>query len=149
MTDLELWKEFSEKHGIDDVGYEAWAFGVDADKLAFLVANGEKTATASAYPLYEVDGEELPRENEYSIVLDSKENAVCIIRNVKVTVVPFCEVSAEHAYKEGEGDKSLKYWRDVHEKVFSEWMSEAGLVFTADMDVVCEEFEVVYKPNNN
>ena len=49
-----------------------------------------------------------------------------------------------HAYKEGEGDKSLAYWRQVHEEVFTEWMSEAGLTFTPDSKVVLEEFRKVY-----
>ncbi len=145
MTAKELWKEFITKNGIDDCEYEAWAFGVDADTLAQLVVAGEKTATASAFPLYEVDGDPLPKIGEYSVILDSCDNAVCVVRTEKVTIVPFNEVTAEHAYKEGEGDKSLDYWRDVHQKVFTEWMDEEGLKFTADMNVVCEEFTVVYK----
>lgn len=62
-----------------------------------------------------------------------------------MTVVPFSEVTAEHAYKEGEGDKSLDYWREVHEKFFAECLNEVGLKFTSDMKVVCEEFSVVFK----
>lgn len=146
MTAKELWEEFITKNGLEDCEYEAWAFGVDADILAQLVASGEKTATASAFPLYEVDGDPLPQVGEYSVILDSCDNAVCVIKTEKVTIVPFCEVTAKHAYKEGEGDKSLDYWRDVHQKVFTEWMDEAGLKFSTDMDVVCEEFSVVYKP---
>ena len=80
------------------------------------------------------------------MILDSKGAAVCIVQTAKVSVVPFDAVTAEHAYKEGEGDKSLAFWREVHEKVFTEWMKEAGLQFTNDMKVVCEEFVVVYKP---
>ena len=147
MTAEELWREFITINGVDDREYDAWAFGVDADELARLVVTGEKSATASAYPLYEVDGEPLPEAGEYSVILDSKDNAVCIIRTEKVTVVPFNEVSADHAYKEGEGDKSLDYWREVHRKIFTEWMNEARLEFTTDMPVVCEEFAVVYKAN--
>jgi len=77
--------------------------------------------------------------------LDSNDNAICIIQTEKVTVVPFDEVTAEHAYKEGEGDKSLGLWRKVHEKFFTECLNEAGLKFTPKMKVVCEEFSVVYK----
>lgn len=121
------------------------AFGVEADLLAHLVATGEKTATASAYPLYELENEPLPAIGAYSVILDSKDNAVCIIQTKKVTIVPFYEVSAEHAYKEGEGDKSLDFWREVHEKFFTECLNEAGLKFTLAMKVVCEEFAVVYK----
>lgn len=145
MTAEALWKEFITTDGLDDCEYDAWAFGVDADQLARLVVTGEKTATASAYPLYAVDGDPLPEEGEYSIILDSTDNAVCIIRTEKVTVLPFNEVSADHAYKEGEGNKSLDYWREVHRKIFTEWMSEAGLKFTVNMPVVCEEFTIVYK----
>ena len=48
-----------------------------------------------------------PRENELEIIHDSKENAICIIETTKVEVIPFKEVSENHAYKEGEGDRRL------------------------------------------
>ena len=34
------------------------------------------------------------------------------------------EVSEEHAYKEGEGDRSLAYWRAVHEEFFTKEFEE-------------------------
>ena len=139
MTAKEMWRA-SALAG----EYEAWAFGAEADVLAELVRRGIKTATASAYPLYELEGEELPREGEYSVILDSREEGVCIIRTTRVYVVPFREVSAEQAYREGEGDRSLAYWRQVHRNFFSRELEEAGMTFTEDMKVVCEEFEVVY-----
>lgn len=117
----------------------------EPDLLAHLVVTGEKTATTSAYPLYELENEPLSKVGSYSVVLDSKNNAVCIIQTKKVTVVPFCDVSSEHAHKEGEGDKTLDFWREVHEKVFTQWLNECGLKFTKDTKVVCEEFSVVYK----
>ena len=145
MTGKDLWEAFITNNNLADCGYEAWAFGVEADLLAHLVAIGEKTATASAYPLYELENEPLPKTGVYSVVLDSNDNAVCIIQTQKVTVVPFNEVTAEHAYKEGEGDKSLDFWREVHEKFFTECLNEIGQKFTPGMKVVCEEFMVVYK----
>ena len=145
MTGKELWEAFITNNNLENCEYEEWAFGVEADLLAHLVEIGEKTATASAFPLYELENEPLPATGEYSVILDSNDNAVCVIQTQKVTIVPFDEVSAEHAYKEGEGDKSLDYWREVHEKFFAECLNEAGLKFTYDMKVVCEEFAVVYK----
>ncbi len=144
MTAEELWTDFAEKCNIGDCEYSAWAFGGDSDLLAHLVLAGEKTAAASAYPLYEAENEDLPKAGEYSIVLDSKDNAVCVIRTTKVSVIPFMDVTPEHAFKEGEKDKSLAFWRNVHKSFFSEGLAEAGMEFTADMKVVCEEFEVVY-----
>ena len=57
---------------------------------------------------------------------------------------PSIKWSADHAYKEGEGDKSLAYWRQVHEDFFKDCFGEAGLAFTPDSKVVLEEFRKVY-----
>lgn len=143
MKAQEMWDLFSAKENIAS-DYEAWAFGGAPDKLANLTLNGIKTATASAYPLYELEGEALPKAGEYSVILDSQEEAVCVIQTMKVDIVPYEEVSAAHAYKEGEGDRSLAYWRQVHEEFFTDCMREAGLSFTPEMHVVCEEFLRVY-----
>lgn len=124
--------------------YDAWSFGDDADKLAQLVKDGIKTATCSAYCFYEMEEEDLPETGAYSIILDSCDQAVCIIRTTKVYVTSFNEVTAEHAFKEGEGDRSLEYWREVHKSFFTEELKEVNLPFDEEMKLVCEEFEVVY-----
>ena len=139
MTAQEMWKA----SGIE-AEYEAWAFGDDPDTLAELVRTGVKTATASAYPFYELEGVDLPKAGEYSVILNTKDEAVCIIRTTKVYVTPYCEVTAEQAWKEGEGDRSLDYWRRVHEAFFRTELETVGLFFSEDMGVVCEEFEVIY-----
>jgi len=123
---------------------DAWAFGVDADLLADLVLRGEKTATASAYDLYALEAESLPQEGTFDVILDSQNQAVCIVEITKVSVQPFHQVSDQRAFKEGEGDKSLAYWRQVHEDCFAEWLREAGLTFTPESKVVLEEFRKVY-----
>lgn len=146
MTAADMWAEYSQ-HAKDTAVYDAWCFGGTpelADKLAALVASGEKTATSSAYPLYAYENEPLPQPDIYSVVLDSKEQAVCIIKTVKVTVVPFDKVTAHHAFCEGEGDKSLAYWQKVHKSFFTVEMELIGKTFDETMPVVCEEFEVVY-----
>lgn len=138
-----MWELYSQKENVD-AEYGAWAFGDDADALAQLVLDGTKTATASAYDLYELEKEEIPKVGEYSVILNSHGDAVCVIRTDKVFVVPFDRVDARQAYKEGEGDRSLSYWQDVHKRFFSECLTEAGLVFDERMLVVCEEFKKVY-----
>ena len=139
MTAEEMWKQ----SGLAGE-YDAWAFGEAADKLAALVREGIKTATCSAYDLYEAEGEDLPQPGETSVILDSVDEAVCIIRTTRVYVVPFDEVTAEHAFREGEGDRSLTYWREVHESFLKEELSSIGCTFDGNTRVVCEEFEVVY-----
>lgn len=78
------------------------------------------------------------------MVLRPDGRAVCVVYTTRVYVVPFREVSAEHAWREGEGDRSLAHWRKVHEEVFSAVLEKQGLAFSEDMGVVCEEFTVVY-----
>ena len=140
MTAEELWK----KSGLSG-SYDAWAFGEAADRLAELVVQGVKTATCSAYDLYEIEHEPLPQAGEYSIILNSEEEAVCIIKTQKVYVTEFNRVSEEHACKEGEGDRSLEYWRKVHKAFLIRELASVNLSFQEDTKVVCEEFEVVYK----
>ncbi len=144
MTHEELWSAYRAASPGAGEEYEAWQYGGDPDKLAELTRTGVKTATSSAGALYALEGEPLPQAGECSVILDSREQALCVIRTTKVYTVPFNQVSAGHAYKEGEGDRSLAYWRRVHEEFFRAELSGAGLAFASDMPVVCEEFEVVY-----
>ena len=126
MNAQELWNKYKKINpSIGDV-IDAWQFGLEADLLAKLVLEGTKTATASAYDLYAVDNDPLPEVGFYDVILDSKDQAVCIIQIKKVSVVPFKEVSEKHAFKEGEGDKSLAYWRDVHEAFFNPILKNVG-----------------------
>ena len=143
MNAAEMCDRFCEKSGIK-ADYDDWAFGGAPDALAELVLNGIKTAMASAYPLYEQEQEPLPKAGDYSVILNTKGEAVCIIRTTKVHVVPFREVSADHAFREGEDDWSLESWRKVHRDFFTREMNDEGLSFDEDMPVVCEEFMRVY-----
>ena len=144
MTAEQMWAEFAAKNNLRDTDWDAWAFGDDTDGLARLTLEGVKTATSSAFPFYELEGEPLPKAEEYSVILDSREEAVCIIRTERVSVVPFRDIDADHARREGEGDLSLAYWRSVHEAFFAKELAGAGLVFGADLPVVCEEFRRVW-----
>ena len=66
------------------------------------------------------------------------------VKTVKVYVTEFHQVSEEHAYKEGEGDRSLEYWRKVHTDFLTRELETLHLTFTENTKVVCEEFELVF-----
>ena len=80
------------------------------------------------------------------MILDGADEPQCIIRTTSVDVVPFEQVSAEFAAAEGEGDRSLEYWREGHWHYFALELAEFGREPSVDMPVVCERFEVVYAP---
>ena len=121
----------------------AWQFGDDPDTLAQLVIDGIKTATCSAYILYEFENEPLPTTEDYSIILNSENQPVAIIKTVEVTITPMNEVSEEFAIAEGEGDRTYQYWWDEHEKFFKKDLSAIGHEFSEDMLLVCEHFELI------
>ncbi len=124
----------------------AWAFGAtpaQADELLDLVLAGTKTATASALWDYEAEGEDLPSEGSLGIVVDSSGTPRALVVTSRVRTVPFDEVDAAHAHAEGEGDRTLEYWRRVHRDFFTEHAShDRG--FAEDMPVVLEELRVLH-----
>ncbi|HGQ0792331.1 acetyltransferase [Streptococcus pneumoniae] len=144
MTPQEMWNAYKQINPLIGDEIDAWAFGVEPDLLADLVFKGEKTATASAYDRYVLEDEPLPQVGTFDVILDSQNQAVCIVEITKVSVELFNQVSAQHAFKEGEGNKTLVYWRQVHEDFFRDCLGEAGLTFTPESKVVLEEFRKVY-----
>jgi len=128
-------------------GYSAWHFcdnESDANELAALVLSGRKRATAGDLWTYEAESEPLPRIGDLSVITDWDGVAVCVIRTTSVEVAPFEAVTAEFAATEGEGDRSLGYWREAHQAAFGRCLPAIGRSFEPDMPVVCECFEVVF-----
>ncbi len=119
-----------------------------ADELAGLVVTGKKFGTASAYDAYVIEAEldELPKVGDYSRILRDNGEAVCVIRNYEVYLRPFGQVSPFHAYSEGEGDRTLEYWKRVHTNFFEPFLTEGGHPLTEDSMIVCEKFNVEYAP---
>ena len=123
-----------------------WPFGAtpeQADSLLELVLAGVKTGTASYFWDYETDDEPLPVVGDYDIVLDGSGSPRAVLVTESVEVVPFNEVTAEHAHAEGEDDRTLESWRRIHKKFYEDHV-EVGRPFADDMPMVCERFRVLY-----
>lgn len=103
--------------------------------------DGVKTGTASALRDYEADGDPLPEVGERSIILDGGGAPRAVLETTEVTTVPFDQVTAEHAHAEGEGDRTLAAWRQIHERFWTEHSADG---FAADMLVVCERFRLIH-----
>lgn len=116
-----------------------------ADDLGALITQGVKTATCSALAEWEHDGDDLPQPGLLTVVLDGKDSPLCIVETVEVTVKPYGEVDAAFAYDEGEGDRSLEYWRAAHRRFFERTFARIGGQFSEEMLLVCERFRLIYK----
>ena len=148
-----FWDAFQQAAGAVDPSrfYEACHFADSepvADALAALVLQGTKRATASLVWALEAAGKAAPKPGDLSIVTDWQGNALCVIETQSVQVVPFDEVSAAFAATEGEGDKSLAYWREAHWDYFGRECAAIGTTRDLKMPVLCEVFSVVYRGAN-
>jgi uncharacterized protein YhfF len=147
---LEFWLGYLDKLPLDldhpPKAGSVFSFGDSremADELSTLVRQGIKTATCSALLGYDIEQKPLPQTGELSVVLDGSGNPVLIIQTIEVFVLPFNEVSEQFAFDEGEGDRSLAYWRKAHETYFrrNDFKDRA---FDERVLVVCERFRVVH-----
>lgn len=120
-----------------------WKFCFDNEKLISLVLSGDKRATTSLYSEFIEDKKSLPKIRERSIILHDNNNDACLIEIEKVIITEFKNITDDFAFIEGEGDKSLEYYRNEHYKIFK----KIDLNFNDESKVVFEMFKVIEKYN--
>lgn len=144
-----LWGDFLDAHlefanePAPQVGY----FGdneKDANTLVGLVLKDIKRATSHSLLGLQQRNEPLPKIGDFFVVTDWKGKAKCIIRTTSVKLIPYFAIHAEHARLEGEGDKSLEYWKKVHWEYYTRELGAFGKKPLESMIVVFERFEKVF-----
>ena len=116
------------------MGLQSFAFGDGpdlADELLDLVIRGVKTATCSTEDQASTVGARW-------VVRDGSGTPRCVIETTEVTYRRFPDVDAAFAHDEGEGDRSLDYWRQAHRIYFGRQGK-----FREDMMLMCERFRLV------
>jgi len=116
---------------------ESFAFGDSsnlADALLELVLIGRKTATCWAASA----GDQGVEVGKRWIVKDGRGRPSAILETVELARRRFGEVDAGFAHDEGEGDRSLAFWRRAHENYFTRRGE-----FSPDMELFCERFRLV------
>ena len=152
MKISQYWDSFLATQGSDSPyygkAYVAEGFGDHpklADELGALVVSGIKTGTCSALWEWQVEGNPIPEVGLISIVLNGAGEPICIIETTEVTQRCFNEVDEDFARSEGEGDLSLRYWREAHTMFFSRILPKFDMEFSEDMPLVCERFQIIHK----
>jgi uncharacterized protein YhfF len=116
---------------------ETFSFGDGPDlanRLLELVLSGTKCATCWA----ESQGLLSAEVGKMMVVLDGQGVPKAIVKTIALTKRRFDEVDEAFAYDEGEGDRSLKYWREAHTRYFTRLGT-----YAPDMMLWCERFELV------
>lgn len=117
----------------------------NASTCAQLVKQGEKRATCSMEYWYTVQNEPYPQVGHHQVVTDWHGNPVCIIAITRVERCKYKDVDEYFAAAEGEGDKSLAWWRQAHWTFFATECDAEGIEMNEDMMLVQEYFDVVYR----
>ena len=115
---------------------ETFSFGDHpalADELVGLVLEGKKRATCWAVS----DGLKGAAVGKPMVALDGKNRPRVVLKTIELTQRQFDQVDEAFAYDEGEGDRSLAYWREAHKRYFT----RLGL-FEPQMMLWCERFRV-------
>ncbi len=147
----EFWQDYldslpAERSG-SPASYETWFFcdnEESANELGGLVLEGIKTATCSLAWAYEAEGERIPEAGDLSVITNWDGDPLCVIETTEVEIKPFNQVDEQFAYDEGEGDRSLAFWRNAHLSFFSRECDTIGREVDETMPVVCERFRVVF-----
>ena len=117
----------------------------NANVCADLILKGEKRASCSMDYWYSVEGEERPKVGHLQVVTNWSGEPVCIIEIKSVSTCKYGDITEAFAAEEGEGDKTLAWWREAHWDFFSTECKELGIEASEDMLLVLEHFQVVYK----
>ena len=146
MSIEQFWQTFLKETGRDLGTKYLECFHFDnnepsANELLALVLSGKKRATASS--LYAFEAGEHPKPGNLSIVTDWDGNPRCVIETRSIQILPFRDMTFEICSREGE-DECLETWQAGHRRFFTQDGGEMGYVFSEDMPVVFEDFEVVY-----
>lgn len=144
----DFWNEFLRKTNKDKNTKYIDCFHFElteewANELLRLVLIGQKRATSSSLPAYQISGDRIPQVGDFSIVTDWEGNPRCVIETTDVTIIPFKDMTFDICKREGEDD-DLESWRNGHISFFSREAEELGYTFTEDMQVIFEDFKMVY-----
>ena len=116
----------------------------DANECVNLVVNGIKKATSPSLLGLQLRNEPLPKIGDFMVITDWSGKAKCIVKTTAEKLKPYFSIDEEYAKKEGEGDKSLAYWKKTHWDYYQRELSEFNREPRESMIIVCQEFEKVY-----
>ena len=116
---------------------DSFAFGDTpelADEMLALMLAGKKTATCWAAS----DGKKGVEVGKRWIVKDDEGRPRAIIETIELTRRRFEHVDESFAHDEGEGDRTLAWWRRAHKDYFARRGE-----FSLDMELYCERFRLI------
>jgi len=151
MTPLseKFWQAFKKENKLDALAMPTEVYHFcdnekDGNELGKLVLHGIKQATTALLASCEFENTPLPNSGDLNIITDWQGEPLCVIEITDVETRAFCDVDAAYAFREGEGDKSLAYWRKAHRDFFARECESMQMQFDETLPIVCIGFRCIY-----
>ena len=146
----QLWHAYNESTDTNGASYQTRWFGqqnnpAEVTALADAILAWTKTATTTPLDSYTAEQIAIPQVGDYNVLLNGDMKPVAILKTVVSELIPFYRISAEHAYHEGDGDRTIGDWRKRKTAEFTPTLEEHGKNLSSDTPMVSEVFEVVYR----
>lgn len=145
---LKFWNDFTTKfpeykHHSIPVSDHFCNDKINTDICAELVLKGVKKASCGLKIMYDLKKEFFPEINQLTIITNWDQQPICVVKTIDLSFRKFKDIDAEWAESEGEGDQSLEQWKETHRDYFQKQLDELGLMFTENVELICERFEVI------
>jgi len=117
-----FWEKAKSETGIEGMFKDAYGIGDTPElkqELLNLVLEGKKRASTSLVKEGELEGWPEPEVGQYNIILDGSDMPAAVIRTVSIKRCRFSDVDEEHAYWEGEDERTLDSYIREHTKYYT------------------------------
>lgn len=115
-----------------------------ADALLKLVLSGQKQATCELKRWFDERGEALPQVGDYWIILDGRGHPRAVVQTTQVDLCNVANVDEKFAWDEGEGNRSLAYWKSEHDAYFERQAKQDKFEYSDNMICICERFKKIW-----
>lgn len=106
------------------------------DEGVSLIISGVKTATSSQPQ--DFGGNAIPFVGALSVLEDGRGKACAVVETIQVSIVPFCEIDEKFASDYGEGDRTLRWFREN----MLQYYLGVDESFTIQSYLLCERFRL-------
>jgi uncharacterized protein YhfF len=149
-----FWQKCRRDHAIDAADCHACSLAdpaildpsvetLDLSDHPALINARRKNGTAHLAIDFQRNGVKRRRPGDYWVILSPMGEIWCLVRIASVTEYSFNRVPQEWAEVEGEGDISLRWWRDAHRAYYQKQCDLWGIEWSEDYLVVCESWDLV------
>ncbi len=116
----------------------------DADECANLVVSGQKQATAASLAEMEINGYQISEPGDYWIVTNYDGRPRAVIQTRSVEVKALGDADDQFAWDEGEGDRSLAWWKKAHLAYFRRVLKGTDVPVDDSLAIAFERFDTLY-----